>query len=183
MNEKEHVIKILQEVLQALKKEDVIKLKDLSNQTIHTASSEQTSESISLAVMVYSLGKMIERKTYKCADGLCGMVETSLKKAINELKNNDEISYKNTLKQIQKSIKNLSKEYKKYIQDVFIKAKINKASKIYEHGISMEKTAKLLGITMFDLANYIGQKEYAEPPENKTLDTKSRIKLAEEMFL
>ena len=72
---------------------------------------------------------------------------------------------------------------KKYIQDVFRKASINKASKLYEHGISMEKTAKLLGITMFELANYAGQKEeISEAPIVRGIDIKSRIKLAMDIF-
>ena len=71
---------------------------------------------------------------------------------------------------------------KSYIQDVFRKARINKASALYEHGISMEKTASLLGITMFELANYVGQREVAEVPEIKTIDVRSRIKLAMDMF-
>jgi hypothetical protein len=76
----------------------------------------------------------------------------------------------------------LSGNLKKYIQDVFRKASINEASKIYEHGISMEKTAKLLGITMFELAGYAGQTGISDVPESKTLDVRSRIKLAMEMF-
>ena len=72
---------------------------------------------------------------------------------------------------------------KKHIQDIFRKASINKASKIYEHGISMEKTANLLGITMFELASYAGQREQVlEVPMVKGIDVKSRIKLAMDMF-
>jgi len=87
MIEKEHVIKVLENTKIALKKEDVIQLKELSNQTIHSASIDQTSESILLAVIVYSLGKIIERGKYKCADGLCTSVEQIINKAISSLKN------------------------------------------------------------------------------------------------
>ena len=71
---------------------------------------------------------------------------------------------------------------KKNIQDVFRKASVNKASRIYEHGISMGKTAKLLGITMWELADYAGKTGISDVSESKTLDVKSRIKLAMEMF-
>jgi hypothetical protein len=40
----------------------------------------------------------------------------------------------------------------------------------------------LLGITMFELADYAGQTDISEAPESKTLNIKSRIKLAMEMF-
>jgi hypothetical protein len=81
------------------------------------------------------------------------------------------------------ALKNISGKLNEYIRDVFRKASINKASRIYEHGISMEKTAKLLGITMYELASYAGQrKEISEAPLGKTLGVKERIKLSEEMF-
>ena len=47
----------------------------------------------------------------------------------------------------------------------------------------MEKTATLLGITLFELASYAGQKpEISDAPLSKTLDVKSRIKIAMDMF-
>ena len=70
----------------------------------------------------------------------------------------------------------------KIVKSVFRKAKVNKASKIYEHGISLEKTAKLLGVTMWELQVYAGQKSIHDAPLTQTMNTKSRIKLAMEMF-
>jgi hypothetical protein len=87
------------------------------------------------------------------------------------------------LTKIRKTVSQLSGKLKIYIQDVFRKAEINKASKIYEHGISMEQTASLLGVTLFELASYAGQKpEISDATFNKTVDVKKRIKTAMEMF-
>ena len=83
---------------------------------------------------------------------------------------------------VRQAINKLSGKLKIFIKDVFRRATINKASRIYEHGISMEKTASLLGITMFELAEYAGQTGIPDVPENKTLSVKTRIKLAMEMF-
>jgi hypothetical protein len=46
----------------------------------------------------------------------------------------------------------------------------------------MEKTAKLLGISLWELANYSGQTNVSNVPLGKTYDVKSRIKLVMEMF-
>ena len=62
------------------------------------------------------------------------------------------------------------------------KAKINKASRLYEHGISMEKTAKLLGISQWELAEYVGPMGASEYPQTQTLDIKKRVKKAMEFF-
>jgi hypothetical protein len=106
----------------------------------------------------------------------------SIDKSILSLKKNDDEGFKEALKEIREGIDNLSGDLKKNIQNVFRKASINKASKVYEHGISMEKTSKLLGITMFDLATYAGQTDISDVKLSRTDDVKSRIKLAMRMF-
>ncbi len=186
MKEVENILRIFEETKTAIKEENIPKLKELSNQTIHTASVTQDPDNILVAVVVYSLSKIIEREEYKRYSGWKEFYKTllyNIDKTIASLKKNNEEAIKKNLKNIRSAVGKLSGKLKKYIQDVFWKAKINKASKIYEHGVSMEKTASLLGITMFDLAEYVGQKEeISEIPLIKTADVKSRIKTAVEMF-
>jgi len=186
MQEKENVLRILQETKIAIKEFNSFKLKELSNQTIHTASITQDPDNIAIAVAVYSLSKIVERKQYQNFAGweeFYNNIRSAIDKSIEAIKQKDDKKLKESLLLIQKSVSKLSGKLKEYIQDVFRKAQINKASKIYEHGISMEKTAKLLGITLFELASYSGQKpEISDAPLSKTLDVKTRIKTAMEMF-
>lgn len=185
MEERENIIRILEETKDAIKKSDIIKLKNLSNQTIHTASITQEPDNISVAVMIYSISKIIEREKYQHYpdwEKFYGTIISSIDNSIISLKRDDEKSFRKNFEKIRNSIDNLSGNLKIYIQEVFRKASINKASRIYEHGISMEKTAKLLGITMFELANYAGQTGISDVSLGKTMDVKSRIKIAMEMF-
>jgi len=184
MLEKGNVLKILKGTHDALQKRDIIRLKGLSNRTIHTASLSQDPDNIALAVIVYSLSKIIERNQngdFKKCDSFCKKVSFLLDGAIKALERNDDILLKKKMQLIRAEIDKLSGKFKSYIQDVFRKGSINKASKIYEHGISMEKTASLLGITMYELASYAGQRAIDTPAE-KTMTVKSRIKLVEGMF-
>jgi len=185
MQEKENVLRILQEARAAIRDNDSIKLKELSNQTIHTASITQDADNIAVAVAVYSLSKIVERKEYATFAGwkeFYKIILSCIDNSINAIKKNDDKNLKESLMCIRKSVSKLSGKLKSYIQDVFRKAEINKASKIYEHGISMEKTASLLGITMFELASYAGQKPDGAVSLTKTIGTKERIKTAMEMF-
>ena len=77
-----------------------------------------------------------------------------------------------------KTLESNSISLKNYIQDVLKKAAINKGSRIYEHGVSMGQTAKLLGITPWELAEYSGQTGSADVNLSITLDVKKRIKNA-----
>ena len=71
---------------------------------------------------------------------------------------------------------------KPYINEVLRKASINKASRIHEHGISLGQTAKLLGITQWELSEYIGRKEITDRRYSQTINTKIRAKMAMEFF-
>jgi len=185
MQEKQNILRILEGTKEAIKTKDTVKLKDLSNQTNNTVSRTQDPDNILVAVLVYSLSKIIERKEYKEYaqwNEFYKTIVSSINNSITAIKRDDDKNLKENLGLIRKAISKLSGNLKKYIQDVFRKASINKASKIYEHGISMEKTASLLGITMFELASYAGQTNISDVRESKTMDVKSRIKLAMEMF-
>ena len=185
MQEKANILRILEETKEAIKAEDSSKLSELSNQTNNTVSRTQDPHNIAIAVIVYSLSKIIERKEYREYPGWSNFYKTiisAIDNSIVALRKKDEKSIHENLELIRSSIGKLSGKLKNYIQDVFRKASINKASKIYEHGISMEKTAKLLGISMFELASYAGQKEISEVNMGKAMDVRSRIKLTMEMF-
>ncbi len=185
MKEKENILRILKETKKALKEENVVKLKEMSNHTTPSASIEQDAVSLLVAVLVYSLSKIVERKDYQKHPGwskFYKLIMTSIDKSILAVSNGDEKELIGHLELIRKAIRQLSGKLKIYIQDVFRKASINKASRIYEHGVSMERTASLLGITMFELSEYAGKTGIADVPITKTLDVKSRIKIAMEMF-
>lgn len=184
MEERENLLRILKESRQAIKEHDLMKIRDLSNQTVHSASIASDTDSILVAVIIYSLGKIIERTEYgsKECDTICKFSITELQNAENALKKSDEKTFRTSLESIMNFVSKLSPDLKRDVQDILRKASINKASKIYEHGISMEQTAKLLGITMYELASYAGQKESADVPLAKTQSVKDRINLAMEMF-
>lgn len=186
MQEKENVLRILQETKDAIKNNDSFRLKELSDQTIHTASIAQDPDNIAVAVAVYSLSKIIERKKYHEFTGwnqFYKLITAAVDNSIDAIKRDDNKRLKESLLSIQKVISKLSGDLKTYIQDVFRKAQINKASKIYEHGISMEQTANLLGVTLFELAAYAGQKpEISNAPLTNTLNIKARIKIAMDLF-
>ena len=185
MEERGNVLRILKETKKALRNNDALKLKEMSNQTIHTASITQDSDNVAVAVIVYSLSKIIERESYKKYPGWSEFYKLSMDlidKAIVAASKGDDKKIREHLTLIRKSIGKLSGKLKIYIQDVFQKAKINKASRIYEHGISMERTASLLGITMFELSEYAGKTGISDVPLAKTLGVKKRLNLAMEMF-
>ncbi len=185
MYEKENILGIFQETKEAILRGDAAKIKNLSNRTTNSASLTHDPDNIAAAVIIYSLSKIIERTNYQKLpdwDKFYKNYLNSIDKIIESIKKENYEAYRKEIKAIRSGIGKFSGELEKSIQDVFRKASINKASKIYEHGISMERTANLLGITLFELASYAGEKGISEIPGKQTVDVKSRIKFAEEMF-
>lgn len=186
MQEKENILKILEGTKDSIQKGDASTIKNLSNQTTNTAALTHDPDNIAIAVIVYSISKLLERQDYQKLPGwkeFYNNIFKSINNTISAIKSNNEEKIKINLNNLRNSLIKVSGSLKKYIQDIFRKASINKASKLYEHGISMEKTAKLLGITMYELASYAGQREQlAETPIVKGINIKSRIKLAMDLF-
>ena len=185
MQEVDNILRIFQESREAVKEGDGSTLRKLSNQTINTASRTQDPDNIATAVIVYALRKIIERKDYREQPGwnaFYASLTRTLDKTIKAIEEKKDFLVKKNLEAMRKEIGGLSGNLKKYIEDVFRRASVNKASRIYAHGISQEKTAKLLGITTWELQDYAGTTDVAEEPEGKTMTAKERIKCMEDMF-
>lgn len=185
MKEEGNILRILRETKTAVVKNDSFELKNLSNKTINTSSLTQDSDNIAVAVIVYSLSKIVERQDYRQLPGWNSFYKKIilfLEKSSEDIEKKEYEKFRGDFKNIRGSIDNLSGKLKKYIKEVLRSAEINKASRLYEHGISMEQTANLLGITLYELADYVGKTGISDVPENKTMNTKERIKLAMEIF-
>ena len=185
MEERSHIIRVLNKVIDTLKTKRYVEIKHLSDQVIHQSSINQDPDIISVAVIIYSLSKLIERQSYKTEEGWKDFYSEyikSLRNLIMFLEKDDVDRFRYEIENIRRLIDRLSGNLKVYIKQVFRKARINKASRIYEHGISMEKTAKILGISIWELAEYAGKTEVGDINLGITMPIENRIKLAEDIF-
>ncbi|MBT4166086.1 hypothetical protein HOE04_03550 [archaeon] len=185
MQEKEHVLKVLEEVKKALNEKDYLEIKILSDKIIHISSVHQDSDIISLSVIIYALSKILERRNYKEEKNWAKFFKrfvNNIDDMILALKKNDFGVFHDEIEENRKLIQGLSGNLKGFIKDVFRRARVNKASRIYEHGISMEKTAKILGISLWELSEYAGKTGIGNVNLAVTVPIRQRIKFAEEIF-
>jgi len=185
MEERNHILSVLIKTKSALERKDYVRIKNLSNKIIHHASVHQDADVISIAVIIYALSKLLERESYKFEKNWPDFYKkyrNNINDMINALKNKDFDRFHDEVMSNRKIIEGLSGKLRQYIEEVFRKAQINKASRIYEHGISMEKTAKILGVSLWELAEYTGGTRIGDVNLGVTMPIKERIKLAEEFF-
>lgn len=182
---KNDILAVLKESLTAVKDNDTVKLKDLSNQTIHDASTLQDEYSISIAVIIYSIAKIFERTRYREYEDWKVFYENlvdGLTKAKKALENDEVVEYEHNIHRILQVVDKLGRKFRNYVIDVINKAKISKASRMHEHGLSIGRTAELLGISEWELTSYIGETGIADVPFNVTKTEKERLKAARKAF-
>ncbi len=185
MQEKENIIAILENAKNAMERRDAFLMRKLSDRTIHSSSIYGDPDNVGVAVIVYALSKIIERgkyASYKSWPSFLKACLNGLTASIDAIKRDDIDDFRNSITDINKAISRISGHLRDYIEDVFRKASINKASRIYEHGISMKQTADLLGITVFELAEYAGKTGIADVDLSITKDIRKRLKEAEDFF-
>jgi len=125
MEEMNHVIDVLTRARKSLEQENAAELKSLSDQTIHAASVYQHTDYILIAVIIYALSKVVERKNtlnisnwnhfIKNINSLISIAISSLQqkkqnqffKSLNKIKQN--------LESVRQHARNNSRSFKKSI--------------------------------------------------------------------
>jgi hypothetical protein len=174
-------ISILQKVLKLLKAKENLKsveLKELSDHTIHNASVFQDECSVSVAVFLYSLSKIIERSEDRIN---FQTLILKIEKVVKTIEDNDEQKFTDSMRSLIKDISALDNRIKLYVKEVVTQAQIKKGSKLCEHGLSCGKASEVLGVSQWELMDYMGKTMLNESVPN-IIDTKSRLSLARELL-
>lgn len=177
---KKDILRVLSDVTDILKVEeekDVADLRELSNHVIHDASIFQDEDSVSIAILIYSLSKVIERRegklNYKVLLGL-------IMDARKDLEQNRIDGYRKIIKKLFKFISTIDTKLKLYIEQVINQAEIKKGSKLYAHGISLGRAAEVLGISQWELMFYIGKTKL--PDIKGGVSVRQRLSYARSLF-
>jgi len=178
MNEKVKIdiIMILEGCLKYIKEKDSSKIKELSDHTLHNASIFQDKDSISMAVIMYALSKIFDRKGFISKS----MINSLISSRAALIKNNFGL-YNRVIKDLIKNISMEDYKLRLYIQEVIEQAQIKKGSRIYEHGISMAQAASLLGISQWDLMNYVGKTQIPDAFK-EAVTIEQRLRFARHLF-
>jgi len=168
----------LKEIFLIPEEKDIPEIKELSDHTIHNSSIFQDEDSISVAILIYSLSKILERNPgiqYK-------PFLDKLTQALEYLESKDTEGYRHSIKGLFKIIHALDSKVKMYIEELITQSQVRKAGKIYAHGISVGRASEILGISQWELLSYIGKTTYSELPE-EIVNVRERLKLARRLFL
>ncbi|MBW3022919.1 hypothetical protein KY308_02360 [Candidatus Woesearchaeota archaeon] len=178
---KKDVLSLLDSVIGTLESEedkDILELSELSDHIIHSASIFQDEDSISMALVVYSIYKIFARGGDKKV--IYSKVTPILKQARIALKKDELKNFRKKVKNVYKTIMDIDSEISFYFDELLDKAKLKKGAKIYEHGISIARVAEILGISLWDMSSYVGKTTL---PESRIgISIEQRLKIARRIF-
>lgn len=176
---KRDVISVLEGVIQSFSKYDPDSIMELSDHITHSASIYQDEDTLLVAIIVYSIGKIIakgkiRRYPQDAWNDFVTNVKYNLDCSLKAIKSNNHVLFHKCLTDIQKSIIMLESTFMTYIDYVVDNAKIKKGTKMYEHGISLGRIAKLFGVSEWELMSYAGKTSILER-DKKPSDVKERL--------
>lgn len=164
------------DILETKEEADILEVRKISNHTIHNATIFQDEDSISIAILIYALSKVMER----CFGQINYIKFMDLLNNARQLLEKDKIvNYRRVIKDIFSDISKLDKKIKLYVEEVINQAQIKKGGKLHEHGVSIGRAAQILGISQWELANYIGKTSLTEI---ETINAVDRIKFVRGLF-
>ena len=122
------VLNDLAMILKERKETNVTEIKSLSNHIIRNASIFQDEDSISVAILIYSLSKIIERKERNLD---YEKILSMLNSAITNLKASNDVYFRKSIKDFFNFIRAIDSKLKLYINEVINQAQIKKGCKLY----------------------------------------------------
>jgi len=170
------LLSLIIRAIRAIKQRDAVSLRTLSNRIIHSASIFQDELTISTAVIMYALSKILDRY-----GSIEKRITTHLKKIQMLLQQEKTKQVFKELLMLREEINTRDKRISSYVQHVINEARIKKGSRIYEHGISLAQTAKVLGVSQWEMMQYIG-KTYIHEGFREEISVRQRLADVRKMF-
>jgi hypothetical protein len=176
---KEDVLKALGDAINALKGNDYSELTRISDHTTHNISIYQDTDSLSTAILIYSLSKIVQR----CSETSCPIPQfvPVLQKAYDGLEADKFGAFNRAYEEAFELIKSHDARLKMYIEEVLSKARVKKGQKLAQHGLSLSRISDMLGISQWELQSYVG-KTVTEDFNERKMPAIRRLKMAREMF-
>lgn len=186
MKEPEQIglIRLLKKTYDSFKKQDVKSLRSISDSVTKEASIMQDDYIISLAIIIYSLSKILEKEKYQSYAQWNSFYKNTLKdlkKLLVLLSKSDFDGYSSTLKDLLSQIKTIDLKASTYIEELVNSSRIKKGSNLYAYGLSLGRAAELLGISKWELMNYVGNLDITNEGA-KIINIRERYNTAKKVF-
>ena len=173
---RQDILEVLGQGIEALNRGDAFVVKELSNHVIHNASIFQDEDSLGTAVLMYALSKTMEKGRLDV-----GEVGKLLSKAKSELETFNFDEYRLAVKLALRKISQADSRLKVFVSSVIDQAQLKKGCKICMHGVSVARTANILGVSRWELMQYLGRTTFHDEID-ETVNVLERLAYARKVL-
>jgi len=164
-------------ILRVKEAKDRGELKELSDHAIEDVALHKDLDLISMTVLLYSLYKIdacISKEDSRT-------ILEEMEQALQGLEKRNLGKYNQHIKNIFKMIKSCNAKVKEHLNDVMHAARIKKGTALLEKGLSIGQAAGLMGLSNWDLQQYVGKTNIQEH-EHEAVHAEQRVKNALQIF-
>ena len=123
------------------------------------------------------LSKVMERQREINYSYLSKIIDS----CISSVKIDNHEAFDKSIKEIFEMIKSLDQKFNLYVQEVINQGQVKKGCKLCEHGISIARASEILGISQWELMNYVGKTTLVDQYSFSS-NVKARLKFARSLF-
>lgn len=151
-------------------------LKKLSNSLMEDVSLFRDKDSLSLEIFVYSLYKIINKDTSVINSSLIKHIDLLIKSVYSES------IFRQQLRRAFEHLKAYDKNIDVNILQIIRHAEVKKGLKIYEHGLSISEASEILGVSRWELMEYLGTAGIIDKDIPNLSNYKHRLNFARGLF-
>ncbi|MCB9358802.1 hypothetical protein H6503_02630 [Candidatus Woesearchaeota archaeon] len=175
---KDNMLFVLKNVRELLRSDHIriSELKRLSNQLMEDVSLMHNKDSISISVLVYSLYKIFSKNSNISREALLKYLDDAIRSIDNQT------IFRTRLKKLFDQIKKYDKELGVTILQTIRHAQVKKGLKVYEHGMSIGQAAEIMGVSRWDILEYLGDFKIDDEGYYDRVDARQRLSFAKGLF-
>jgi len=155
---------------------DTSKLRDYSSNLMEEVSLNKNQDSISLSVLSYSLYKILSKNSSIDTKPLLSLIDEVLEDK------DSKVRFRASLKKLFDQIKKYDVNLDANVLHIIKQAYINKGIKLYENGLSIGKASEIMGISKWEIMEYLGSSNIVDTDANARIDCRDRLEFTRGLF-
>ncbi len=156
---------VLEQAFSAIKNKRYFELRGLSDHVIHSMSIFQERDISDCAISIYALSKIFDKEQFTCHGDCPRFIDQALinlSQAKNMIEKNNMKGYRQAISNLLTQISKFDSKLKLFERPILDYARLQKASKLAEHGLSVSAAAELMNIPKWELSGYLGNTKTSE---------------------
>jgi len=175
---KQKVISVLTSLKEILSSDQVTptRLKQLSEELVEGASLFNDPDCISVSVLAYSLYKIFSKNLDIEKTSLLGYVSAALGSVDNDTR------FRSDIRKLFDHLKKYDKNIDTNILQIVKHVQVKNGLKMYEHGLSIGQAAEVMGVSKWNIMEYLGASSIVDQDSSQRIDCKTRLNFTKGLF-